>query len=139
MSTRFHAILDYVLGLFLIASVWIFDIPGDSMASAFAVMGGGGILLYSFFTDYELSAWRAIPINAHLVLDIFSGLFLVFAYAASMTVATKWPLVAVGAVQLLMVIATGFKNDEVADAHHAGHIDPASHHPATAPMATPRM
>jgi hypothetical protein len=138
MSTRLHGVLDYLLGLFLLASPWIFGIPGDSFAWATAIAGGGGILLISVFTDYELSVARVIPMNAHLVLDLLMGLTLIVCYCLTYSSEVKWPIVAAGAMELVIVVATGFKHDEVADAHHTGYLDPAHHH-ATVPVTTPRM
>lgn len=129
---RLHAVLDYLVGLLLIAAPWIFGIPGDTIASAVCVTMGFTTLLYSLFTDYKLSVWRAIPFNAHLVMDLLSGIFLLVMYAASMTTATKWPLAAIGGLEIAVVIFTGFRSDPVAEAHAAGHIEP-NRHLATSP------
>ncbi len=40
------------------------------------VILGGGALLYSLLTNYELGAVRVLPMPVHLALDFMSGLLL---------------------------------------------------------------
>ncbi len=88
ISTKAHAILDYLMGILLIASPWLFGFAGrngndggdnDGVYGAetwVPVVLGIGTLLYSLFTNYEYSAARKISMKTHLALDTFSGIFL---------------------------------------------------------------
>jgi len=119
-----HAVLDYLVGLLLLGAPWIFDISGQTIGSAVCLTMGYMVIMYSLFTDYKLSIFRAIPINAHLMCDLFSGLILVCFYAWSQTNGVKWPLAAIGGFQLLFVFFTGFRDDRAAEAHSIGYTDP---------------
>lgn len=76
IPTRVHGVLDYVMGLLLIASPWLFDFLGNDTATLIPVMLGAGALIYSAFTDYELGVVKRLPMRVHLGLDAASGLLL---------------------------------------------------------------
>ena len=78
ISTRAHGLLDYVMGIFLIASPWIFGFGYTHAGMESVALAGVGFLIvaYSAFTDYELGAIRSISMPTHLILDIIGGLFL---------------------------------------------------------------
>ena len=71
-----HGILDYVVGLLLIAAPWLLGFSDSGPATTVPVALGAGALLYSLLTNYELGLIRVIPFNVHLVLDFMSGAFL---------------------------------------------------------------
>jgi hypothetical protein len=70
-------VLDYLTGLALIAIPLLFNWPQPE-ATIFMVLGGGA-LVYSLITRYELGVFKLLPMPVHLVLDLLSGLFLVAA------------------------------------------------------------
>ena len=76
MNTRTHGILDYIVGILLIATPWLFGFAQDRAETWIPVLLGAGALLYSLLTDYEFGVWRIIPMRTHLALDVASGLFL---------------------------------------------------------------
>ena len=76
ISSRTHATLDYVIGVVLIIAPYLFGFADDEPARNAAWIVGGGVLLYSLFTAYELSIAKLIPYRVHLGLDVISGLFL---------------------------------------------------------------
>jgi hypothetical protein len=77
LTTRVHAVLDYIIGIVLIGLPFLYDFWGGDWAVIWVPMGLGiGIIVYSLFTDYELSMVRAIPMPAHLVLDAVGGIIL---------------------------------------------------------------
>lgn len=67
---------DYLMGLFLIASPWIFNFSDGTAAQNVPVVLGIGMLIYSVFTDYEMGVIRVLDIRTHLTMDFLSGLFL---------------------------------------------------------------
>lgn len=77
LPTRVHGALDYLMGLLLIASPWLFGFADVGGAAVWLpVLLGVGALLYSVFTDYELGLVRKIPMPTHLMLDLGSGVLL---------------------------------------------------------------
>lgn len=76
ISTKAHAILDYLMGVVLIASPWIFDFARGGYETWIPVIVGAGAILYSLFTDYEYSISRSLSMRSHLWIDGFAGGFL---------------------------------------------------------------
>lgn len=76
ISTRIHGVIDYLMGLFLIVSPWLFGFTDGTAAQWVLIILGLGALLYSFITDYELGLLKVIPMKAHLMIDLVSGIFL---------------------------------------------------------------
>ncbi|MCF0064643.1 SPW repeat protein [Dyadobacter chenwenxiniae] len=76
ISTKVHSILDYMSGILLIASPWIFQFNDVSAAKWVALIVGAAIILMSLFTNYEGGVLKTIPMPAHLNIDIVTGLFL---------------------------------------------------------------
>ena len=78
LPTRVHAVLDYSVGVLLIAAPWIFRFADESsVATWISVVVGVAMIGLSAMTDYEggfLS--RTVPMRAHLATDAIVGLFL---------------------------------------------------------------
>lgn len=73
IPTKVHGVLDYLSGLLLIASPWLFDFANGSYAQWIPIVVGATILLVSLVTDYELSVAKLVPMRTHLALDVLSG------------------------------------------------------------------
>jgi hypothetical protein len=76
ISTKTHGVLDYLMGIILIASPWIFGFADGTAAQWIPVILGIAALVYSLMTDYELGAAKMISMKTHLTLDMVSGIFL---------------------------------------------------------------
>ena len=76
IPTRVHGMLDYIVGVLLIAAPWLFGFAQGGAETWVPVILGAGALLYSLFTDYELGLMRRLPMPTHLMLDLGAGLFL---------------------------------------------------------------
>ena len=76
INTRVHGVTDYIVGLLLAASPWLFDFARGGAETWVPLILGIGTLAYSLMTDYELGAVRAVPMRMHLWLDMLSGLVL---------------------------------------------------------------
>jgi hypothetical protein len=76
IPTKVHGILDYVVGLLLIASPWVFKFDNGGAETWIPVILGVSTLIYSLFTRYELGMTKKIPMPVHLTLDILSGIVL---------------------------------------------------------------
>lgn len=73
-----HGILDYITGLLLLASPWLFGYAKfQPVAADMAMIFGGGMMLYTALTNFEVGIVRLIPFPAHLILDVVTGLALV--------------------------------------------------------------
>jgi hypothetical protein len=76
ISTKVHGVLDYLVGILLIASPWLFDFARGGAETWVPVILGAAAVVYSLMTDYELGLWRRIPMSSHLALDLWSGIIL---------------------------------------------------------------
>ena len=76
IPTRVHGLLDYLVGLLLIAAPWVFNFARGGAETWVPVALGVGALVYSVFTDYELGLVKRLPMGTHLTLDLLSGLLL---------------------------------------------------------------
>ena len=77
ISPSLHGILDYIVDVTLISVPFILNFKEVSN-TVFWVPVGIGVLnfLYSIFTVYSRSLVKLIPMNWHLLFDIFVGLLL---------------------------------------------------------------
>lgn len=76
LSTRAHGVLDYLVGILLIAAPFLLNFYRGGAESWVPILLGIGVILYSLVTDYELSIAKIIPMPTHLWLDAIGGLFL---------------------------------------------------------------
>jgi hypothetical protein len=76
IPTRVHGMMDYLIGVLLIAAPWLFGFNRDGAETWVPVVLGAGVILYSLFTDYELGAVRRLPMPTHLMLDLGGGILL---------------------------------------------------------------
>jgi hypothetical protein len=113
IPTRVHGVLDYVVVALLIASPWLFDFADDGAEMWVPIVIGAGVLVYSLFTDYDLSLADIIPMPVHLILDFIGGVVLVaspwvFGFSDEVWI----PHVAIGAFEILTALATHTVPDE---------------------------
>ena len=105
IPTRIHGILDYLVGLFLIVTPWLFQFPADRPAMLVAVMMGASTIIYSLITNYEMGLVRLIPMKGHLWIDLVAGIFLMVSpWLFGFINRHLWPHVCVGAMEALVVI-----------------------------------
>ncbi len=76
LPTRLHGLLDYTVGLLLIALPWLFGFARGGAETWVPVIVGAGAIAYSLFTDYELGLVRRIQMPVHLWLDVLAGALL---------------------------------------------------------------
>jgi hypothetical protein len=76
LPTRLHGTIDYLWGIALLATPWLFGFADVTAAKWLAVIFGIGAILYSLVTDYELGLVRILPMVLHLGLDGLGGAFL---------------------------------------------------------------
>lgn len=76
ISTKVHGILDYTVGILLMAAPWLLGFTRGGAETWVPVILGAITIVYSTFTNYELSAVRLLPMRTHLGLDLASGILL---------------------------------------------------------------
>jgi hypothetical protein len=76
IPTRVHGILDYVVGVLLIAAPWLFQFNHGGAETWVPVALGAATILYSLCTDYERGVLRLVPMEVHLGLDLMSAVLL---------------------------------------------------------------
>lgn len=100
ISTKIHGYIDYLMGIFLIVSPLVLEIP-DGAASTILVVLGAGVILYSLITDYELGLLKVLGMKTHLMIDLLGGIFLIaspwlFGFADE----SYWPFVILGILEV---------------------------------------
>jgi hypothetical protein len=76
IPTRVHGMMDYLVGILLIAAPWLFNFDRGGAETWVPVLLGAGAIVYSLFTDYELGMVRRLSMPTHLMLDLGSGILL---------------------------------------------------------------
>ncbi|WP_299707120.1 SPW repeat protein [uncultured Pontibacter sp.] len=76
IPTRFHGILDYIYGVLLIASPWLFGFAAGGAETWVAVVIGAIVLIQAALTDFEVGLVKKIPMQTHLMLDFGIGVIL---------------------------------------------------------------
>jgi hypothetical protein len=76
LTTKTHAVLDYLVGILLIAAPWILNFADGGPAQQVPVALGIITIVMSLFTKYELSLFKVIGLRTHLIVDFLGGLFL---------------------------------------------------------------
>ena len=76
IPTRFHGILDYIVGIFLIVAPWVLDFSENDAATWTMVIAGIIVLAQAAMTDFEVGLIRRIPMQSHLMMDFGLGVLL---------------------------------------------------------------
>lgn len=76
ISTKVHGVLDYMMGVLLIASPWLFGFANNGVETLLPCILGASTIVYSLMTDYELGLSDNISMRTHLIIDIISGVLL---------------------------------------------------------------
>jgi len=116
LSLRSHNILDYVMGVILLASPGFFGFTAINSARNTFLNLGFGLIGYSLLTQYKLSIFKLIPLRVHMFLDGLWGISIALApwvlgYRASITgvqFAAHWIL---GVAMIALVYATRTKSE----------------------------
>lgn len=73
MPVKIHGCVDYVIALISILSPLLFGFGEGSLETLVPIAFGMVLILYSFFTDYELGMAKQIPLYLHFRLDQMAG------------------------------------------------------------------
>ncbi len=113
LPTSVHGVLDYLVGIALIAAPWIFGFAYVGGAAVYVpIILGIALILYSLVTRYELGipGIKFLPMPYHLVIDFLAAAFLaaspwIFGFASKPL--NVWlPHLVVGVVVILVVLVS---------------------------------
>ena len=76
IPTKTHGVLDYLMGIVLIIAPWILGFADGGAKQWVPIIVGAVIIVQSLMTDYELGVVKALPMPAHLSMDILTGVVL---------------------------------------------------------------
>lgn len=125
ISTKMHAVMDYVMGILLIVVplFWL-DAEGVPEAAIWTPVAVGVLmLLQSLITDYELSLANIIPMSGHLTMDALAGILLaaspwLFGFADTIW----WPHVLLGLGEIGAAMTTQTRRGEPARPTAGAHV-----------------
>jgi len=106
IPTRMHGMMDYVIGVVIVASPWIFGFADESSTAKWTFVVIGVVLLAtSLMTNYELGLMKLVPMHVHLWADAIAGIVLalspwIFGYADDAGSNAWLPALAIGLLEL---------------------------------------
>jgi hypothetical protein len=107
VPVRIHCVLDYLVGVLLLAAPWLFGFADGGPAQWVAIVVGAVIIVYSLLKDYELGLATAIPLPVHLGLDVVAGIFLTMSpWLFGFADAIAWPHVLFGLIAIVVATLT---------------------------------
>ena len=75
ISTQVHGVPEYLTGGALLSAPDVLGLSGVPASKRVLHLAGGGAILYSLLTHYQLGVVRPLPMPAHLAMDAASGAF----------------------------------------------------------------
>jgi hypothetical protein len=76
IPTKIHGVLDYAVGVFMLAAPWLLDFTHSYAGTVVSLLFGAGAILYALLTDYELGVFPLIGMPLHNALDVIGGIAL---------------------------------------------------------------
>ena len=113
LPTSVHGVLDYLVGVALIAAPWLFGFASvGGIAVYLPIILGSGLIVYSLVTKYELGipGIKFIPMPYHLLFDFVAAALLAaspFLFGFANRPLNVWlPHLVVGTVVILVVLVS---------------------------------
>ena len=101
ISTRTHGVLDYLMGLLLLAAPYALGFADGTAAQWVPQLLGLVAIGGAMLTDYELGVMRVIPMPVHLMIDIGSGALLALSpWLFGFSDRVFWPHLLVGLMEI---------------------------------------
>lgn len=107
ITTRVHGIIDYLVGLLLLALPYLLGFADGGAAQKVTLTLGAVAVLYSLLTNYELGVLRLIPFRLHLGIDVvFALLTAASPWLFGFSERIWWPHLLIGLAGLAVVFAS---------------------------------
>jgi hypothetical protein len=107
MSSKTHGVIDYIYGIILIASPWLFNFATGGPAMWVPIIVGIAVILMSMMTDFEVGAVKVIPMNVHLWVDGLIGAFLILSpWIFGFREFVMWPHIIFGIIAVGSALVT---------------------------------
>lgn len=107
ISTKAHAVWDYLAGTVLIGSPWLLGFADDEQALWPIVTAGVLVLLLATVTDYEGGIFKEVLMNLHLAFDRLIGSLLgASPWLLGFADRIYWPHLSLGFLLLLVGLLT---------------------------------
>jgi hypothetical protein len=109
ISLTLHAALEPLIAALLIAAPFVFGFSDQGAPTAVSIVAGIAVLVVGMSTDWRLSLIRAVPVPAHLAIDLGMAALLVaspFLFGYSDQSAPTAFFIVVGVGLLLAVLGT---------------------------------
>jgi hypothetical protein len=109
ISLTMHAAAEPLLAALFIAAPFLFGFSDQGAPTAVAIVAGVGILLIAMSTQWRLSLIKAIPIPAHMAIDLVLSALLIaspFLFGFSDHSAPTAFFIVLGVVDLLATLGT---------------------------------
>lgn len=107
IPTRVHGIVDYLTGVLLIALPWLLGFADGGTAQWVSVIVGVAVLGLAAMTDFEVGLMRIVPMPAHLMVDLGTGLFLaVSPWLLGFSNRVWLPFLLIGAFEVIASLTT---------------------------------
>ena len=113
-ATRIYGAKDYVLSIAMMTLPFMLGFDLKDARAWIPVSLGGGALVYSLITNYELGAVKWMSISVHLLLDLLVGVLLaaspwIFGFYEQIFL----PHLVLGLVNVGVALITALKSDVV--------------------------
>ena len=120
ISTGVYGIFNFIIALTLIASPWIFGLVNVSSAALFLPIYLGWLqLILAIFSNHEAGFFKQLPVQTHMVIDVFMGFILIISpFLWNFSSKIWWPEVLLGGLLLCAGIFTS-KSPFLAGTHKA--------------------
>lgn len=130
LPTKVHGALDYLVGIALILAPMVFGFQSVGGAAVWIPrVLGVGLIVYSFFTNYEWGVVKVLPMAYHLVVDFVAAAFLAvspFLFHFTHQGINAWlPHVVVGVTVLAVVLVSKTSRPVAAEVQQADGAAPA--------------
>jgi len=76
IPSKTHTIIGVLVGIILIVAPWLLGFSDEPTATRVAIIVGAFILVNELITTSPASPLKLIPMRAHLVIDVLTGIFL---------------------------------------------------------------
>ncbi|WP_245243326.1 hypothetical protein [Pararhodobacter sp. SW119] len=105
IGSRFHAILDDLVGALLIVAPYLFGFATGGIEQWLPQILGAATIIMSLLTAYELSIAKLIPLPTQFVVDGASGALLVVSHCLfGFAGIIWWPHLLVGVMEIVVAV-----------------------------------